>query len=200
MPKKDTLSVEIPELRRERVTFTIVGDSSLIVHKWSDKAKREMLDKQQKKATPKREGKNPEQDFRDALYILPNNGDKKEHYGFPSIGFKKAAIRAANDAGMNMTDARRFFHVVGEFIEIKGVPTIREDMVKLNGKVADIRYRPEFKEWEADINVDFNPNTISASQIINLFNLAGFGVGIGDWRPEKDGTHGMFHIKSNGRG
>jgi hypothetical protein len=29
---------------------------------------------------------------------------------------------------------------------------------------------------------------------VNLFNTAGFGVGIGEWRSEKDGQHGMFHV------
>lgn len=40
----------------------------------------------------------------------------------------------------------------------------------------------------------FNRNVLSAAQIVNLFNTAGFGVGIGEWRSEKDGHYGMFHV------
>jgi hypothetical protein len=44
------------------------------------------------------------------------------------------------------------------------------------------------------VRVRFNANVLSAAQIVNLFNTAGFGVGIGEWRPEKDGQFGMFHV------
>ncbi|KKK80438.1 hypothetical protein LCGC14_2823510, partial [marine sediment metagenome] len=31
--------------------------------------------------------------------------------------------------------------------------------------------------------------------LIYIFDLAGFHIGIGDWRPEKSGhTFGMFHV------
>jgi hypothetical protein len=44
------------------------------------------------------------------------------------------------------------------------------------------------------LDVRFNRNVLSAAQIVNLFNTAGFGGGIGEWRPEKDGQFGMFHV------
>jgi len=37
---------------------------------------------------------------------------------------------------------------------------------------------------------------ISDEQVVNLVNTAGFGVGIGEWRIEKKGEHGTFHVKS----
>ena len=48
------------------------------------------------------------------------------------------------------------------------------------------------------MSVRFNANVLSAEQIINLFNTAGFGVGIGEWRSEKDGQHGLFHVATVG--
>ena len=35
----------------------------------------------------------------------------------------------------------------------------------------------------------------SEAQLINLVNAGGFAVGIGEWRPEKDGQHGMYCLK-----
>jgi hypothetical protein len=29
---------------------------------------------------------------------------------------------------------------------------------------------------------------------MNLLNTAGFAVGVGEWRPEKDGQYGMFRV------
>jgi hypothetical protein len=31
---------------------------------------------------------------------------------------------------------------------------------------------------------------------VNLFNTAGFAIGVGEWRPQRDGSYGMFHIAS----
>jgi len=65
----------------------------------------------------------------------------------------------------------------------------------LGNGAADIRYRPEFDPWSVDLEIKYNAAVLSAEQIVNLVNLAGFSVGVGDWRPEKSGTHGTFHIE-----
>jgi hypothetical protein len=42
--------------------------------------------------------------------------------------------------------------------------------------------------------VKHNANVMSAEQILNLFSTAGFAVGVGEWRPERDGQFGRFHV------
>jgi len=37
---------------------------------------------------------------------------------------------------------------------------------------------------------------MSLEQIINCINAGGYTVGIGEWRPEKDGNFGMFHVEA----
>ena len=34
-----------------------------------------------------------------------------------------------------------------------------------------------------------------ASVILMLFNLGGFACGVGEWRAEKGGSFGMFHVE-----
>ena len=46
--------------------------------------------------------------------------------------------------------------------------------------------------------VAFNANVLSAEQIVNLFNTGGFGIGVGEWRPQKDGPFGRFHVATTG--
>jgi hypothetical protein len=188
------MGVIIPRINIQRVQLTVIGDSPLISHQWSEKAKKEMLDKQMKQAKQAKEAKNPEQDYLDSLYTHPDGG-----YGFPAIAFKAAAVTACTSAGsMTKVAARQAFHVVGELVRIEGEPRMREDMVRVGMGTADIRYRGEFPEWRAVVTVDYNPNVLSVAQIINLFNLAGFGVGVGEWRPEKDGSYGRFHVAREG--
>jgi hypothetical protein len=186
-------SIQIPRIEVERFAIKLVGDSSLIMHKWSEKAKKEMLDKQMKVAKKGREAKNPEQDFKDCIYHHPDGG-----YGFPSVAFKNAAVSACRFTdGTKMTVARGAFHVEGEYVRIDGGdPVPREDMVRVGMGTADIRYRAEFPIWQATVVITYNKHALSKEQIVNLFNLAGFGVGIGEWRPEKNGQFGRFHVET----
>ncbi len=187
---KNEQNVEIPSIQVQRAQITLVGDSPLIMHKWSEKAKKEMLDKQMKIARTAREAKDPERDYQESIYHHPDGG-----YGFPSVAFKNAAVGACRFTdGTKMTVARGAFHVDGEFVKIRGEPVPREDMVKLATGTADIRYRAEFTDWSAVVNLSYNKSVLSLAQIVNLFNLAGFGVGVGEWRPEKNGQFGRFHV------
>jgi hypothetical protein len=193
MAATSTTTVTLPPLQIETVNVTLIGDTPLIVHRWSEKAKKQMLDKQMKKASAGKEAKDPERDFRESLYVLEDGT-----YGFPIIGFKAAAVTACTSIGsMTKVAARQAFHVDGEFAVIEGdEPHMREDMVRVGMGTADIRYRGEFKNWWTTISVKFNANVMSAEQILNLMQTAGFAVGVGEWRPEKDGQFGRFHVAS----
>lgn len=189
--KKNEEVVELKSIRIERINLEIEGDSALIVHAWSAKAKKEMLDKQMKKAKTAKDAKDPQRDYEEAFYRLPDGKP-----GFPTIAFKQAAVSAGGrfSDGLKMTELRGAFFIDGELAEIKGKPNMREDMVRVGMGTADIRYRPEFKAWKVTLPIKYNADKISLEQLVNLFNLAGFGVGVGEWRPEKDGQYGMFHV------
>ena len=117
------------------------------------------------------------------------------------VGFKNAAVSGCRFAdGIKMTVARGAFHVVEELSPIEGEPSMRPggDMVRVGMGKADLRYRGEFRKWKTTLRIRYNASALSVEQIVNLFNSAGFGVGVGEWRPEKDGSHGMFHVATDG--
>lgn len=182
--------IELPQLEIQTVEITVIGDSPLIMHKWSEKAKSMMRDKQQKKATQGREAKNPKQEFEESIHRMADGGA-----GFPSIGFKAAAVTSCTSiAGVTKVAARQAFHVQGDLVPVLGSkPKMREDMVRVGMGVADIRYRAEFWPWHATLKISYNTRALSLEQIMNLLNTAGFGVGVGEWRPERDGQYGRFH-------
>lgn len=207
--KKDTEIISIPAIDIRIATITIKGDSPLIMHKWSEKSKKMMLDKQMKVATTKgHDAKNPFADFVDTIYFL---GDAPKidtpedfrsaiqsgvRFGFPAVGVKASAVSAGFRAGVtkNMVTMNGAFHIDDEYVEIIGSPVMREDMVRVGMGVADIRYRAEFPEWSATFTVRYNAGVLSLAQLCNLFNLGGFAVGIGEWRPEKGGNYGRYHV------
>ena len=187
----DEIRIELPKMNIQTVIIKLVGDSPLISHRWSSKAKTMMLDKQMGKAKAAKEKKDPEKDFKECLYEFPGGG-----YGFPSIAFKSAAVGACSHVdGVTKVVARGAFHINGELVKIIGKPTPRVDMVRNQTGVADIRYRAEFRKWSAEFEVRHNANVLTAEQVVNLFNTAGFSIGVGDWRPAKNGSYGMFHVE-----
>lgn len=189
--------IKIPPLQFKKVRITIEGMSPLMVQQFSQKSIRQMEDKQQKKATAARGAKDPEQCYQDSLYKLPNG-----NYGLPAVGLKKAAVGACtflND--LKKTEARGAFHVVAEgahgLVTINGTPVMDTRYVRLPsiGRPADVRYRGRFDTWEISFDVIYNAKFISADQIFNLYENAGFAVGLCEYRPERGGDLGLFKIK-----
>ena len=188
---KAETAIVLPRLDIKTFRLRLVGDSALICHAWSEKAKKMMLDKQMKKATGGKQAKDPEKDYQESLYHLESGG-----FGFPAVAFKAAAVDACSHiAGITKVAARGAFHIVGDMVRLEGAPSPREDMVRVGMGTADIRYRGEFKTWAVELLIRHNASVLSAEQVVNMFNTAGFAVGVGEWRPQRDGSFGMFHVE-----
>ena len=217
---KKTEIVEIKPIEMNTVEVTIQGDTPLIMHAWSEKAKRMMLETQQGKAKgKKKEFKNPVDDFIQSMYCLTEKPDTDglseeeceqafdkaikngAKFGFPITAFKQAAISAAYRMGwskdkMSLRGVLFIETDYGDMVEIKSdVPQMREDMVKIGMGTADIRYRGQFNNWSATFRLKYNVNgQYSLENILNIINAGGVVCGVGEWRPEKDGQFGTYHI------
>lgn len=47
-----------------------------------------------------------------------------------------------------------------------------------------MRTRPIFRDWAAEISVDFMPDQLNRSEVEEMVRTAGQIIGIGDWRPK----------------
>ena len=217
MPAKNVETIEIKPIEIQKTTIRVVGDTPLIMHAWSEKAKREILDKQMKKTKASaKQAKSPVEDFIRSMYWLEGIPEEMSEdgfeeairngarFGFPVTAFKQAAISAAYRLGWtkDKMSMRGAFFIDGDenqMVEIfSDVPVIREDMVKVGMGTADIRFRGEFRNWYAELTISYNKNgQYSLEQIINIINAGGYVCGIGEWRPERDGQYGMFHVAGN---
>lgn len=179
-------SVEVKEFSIREVVVPITGISPLVIHAWSQKAMIEIANKQAGKAKNKKhEVRIPEEEFEAAKHKSPQGWD-----GFPAAGFKAAMIRGAKMIGMVMKDTQTSFFVKADceetqLVEIIGSCRMRTDMVRVGMGAADLRYRPEYLNWSANLTIEFNAGMISVDQIYQLIKAAGYGCGIGEMRPEK---------------
>lgn len=211
--KKEIIEIKRPEI--VKTTVRIVGDTPLIMHRWTKKAKQQMLDKQMGKGTVKKEPKEPVTDFIQSMYwMTPLPTEMTEEafnaairdgakFGFPVTAIKQAAISSAYRCGMSKdkVSLQGAFFITGvgqeQLAEVKysAPPHIREDMVRIPGS-ADIRYRGQFDSWYMDLEISYNKaSAYSLKDVVNLIDLGGYNCGIGEWRPEKSGQSGMFHVE-----
>lgn len=213
--KTESVVAEIRPLDIKKVKIKIVGDTPLIVHAWSEKAKRQMLEAQMRTTKTKaKESRNPYEDFINSMYWLTEKPEatpeafakavkKGAKWGFPVGAIKQSANASAYRLGWvsNQMALRGSYFLETEFgdmFEIKGcVPEMREDMVRIGMGSADLRYRAEFKNWYAEMTLSYNASgNLTLEQILNCINAGGYCCGLGEWRVEKDGDFGRFHIET----
>lgn len=195
--------IQIQAIESETILVPIAGTTPLIVHNFSEKSKRQMLEAQQGKKSLK-ETRDPEAEYLAAFYRIVGE-DGEERYGFPVTAFKAATVGAARFwKGLKMTELRQFMFMHGiytsgdpqQLVEIKGEPHMREDVVRLGGmsRSADLRYRPEFPEWTTTLKVTYVKSALSRESVLSLIDAGGMGIGVGEWRPEKKGEFGTFAV------
>ncbi len=204
-----SVQINIPEINIKLATLRIEGMSPLIVHKFSEKARKEILDKAMQKPKAGREPKNPVMEFMQSLHwMTPMPGEYTEEafakalkkgarFGFPATGIKQSAVSAAYRAGLTKDKVSIYgaFHInCGELVEIQGTPVMREDYAVISNGAPEIRYRAEFPEWSMAFEIKYNAAVYSLEQIVTFFNFGGFAVGIGDWRIEKSGVFGAYKV------
>lgn len=189
-------AIQIDKIAAETLHIPILGTTPLIVHRFSEKAKRQMLDAMQGRKSPK-QPKDPQAEYEAAFYRLKDGG-----YGFPVIAFKAATVGGARFyGGVTMKALKQFIFFRGEVGEdgqslarIEGEPKIREDVVRVGRGGTDLRYRPEFPEWSTVIEVVYVTSVLTRASVLSLIDAGGMGVGVGEWRPERDGDFGTYRI------
>ena len=195
--------IDVQRIQAKRIIVPIVGTAPLIMHKWSEKAKRQMLDAMQGKRKVK-DVRDPEADYQSSMYrIAPGNAESE--YGFPVLGFKAAIVSAGRFFGKDlpMTAIRQFVFMTGATSDdgatllvplLNSEPHMREDTVRLSQSSTDLRYRAEFAGWRAELDITYVESKISQGTVLALVDAAGMGVGVGEWRPEKSGMNGTFTL------
>lgn len=223
-----SVGIVIPKLVLPTLTFKIKGlpGVPLVVHNMSEKAYREMLQRQMATTgtTKVKEPKDPQAEYEAAFYRFTDS----DKFGFPASAFKKVITRASKllkdtkqinldmiavrqtifieadgledrEIIVPLGDGKFFTHrVITPLIEIFGNPTMKMDVVRIGQGQTDIRFRPQFFDWTAIIRIKYNPELLSKEVVANLLYRGGMTVGIGEGRPEKSElSWGLFSIEGD---
>lgn len=196
--KEDVLDSAIVGI--QEITLTLQGrpGSPLVIHAFAEKAKQDIRDKQQKKAKKIKEERKPEEEFEAAKYV-----DAEGRECAPITALKKSIITSATAFDDLTKVALRQAIFVDSVaspgsslvpIELHdGTPAVgrmREDAVTIGMGTRGLAYRPEYREWQLRVRIEFNPRLVSEAQLIALVDQSGWGVGICEGRPERSSALG----------
>jgi hypothetical protein len=212
MPVKKTVDALTPVVIRplniQTVTIPIRGITPLIINSMSEKAKADLRRSQgiiaegdEPVKAKKKPPKDPQADYE---ACLNENRLSDGRNGFPATGFKASLVEGSRYVdGLPMTNAKGIIFVVADdvaagMVAIEGEPKMFEAFPKNSTGVIDIRYRPMYVDWSANLIVRFNADVLTSEYMANLAQLAGMYVGVGAWRPAskmaKNGQYGQYEV------
>lgn len=197
--------LDIQPIEMRGVFLNIIGTSPLIPHRFAQKAWQELLlpsltkNRAALESTLKHD---PLAEYRGCFY---RNREQKEStptlFHLPSGMIHGAMTSAALDiAGVAKAQLERLTSVTTPTLFLYGVPQMFMSMVRNSDqkRTPDVRTRPIFKQWAIrGLGIEFKRDVLGDNQIANLLAAAGIIVGVGDWRPQKGGSHGKFRIADN---
>lgn len=201
----EAVTIKAPNLRT--AVFRITGTAPYMQHRFSKKA--EIMAKQAEGSTARskkvRDARDFEKDFRDAQHIAAEGW-----HGIPAPAFRAALISACRLVGFQMTKAKLSVFVEADGHCAKdGTPLVRmlagapENVsmpVRNETGVADVRARPLWRTWQADLRITWDADQFTLADVSNLLMRAGRQVGIGEGRPDSKKSaglgYGMFTVES----
>jgi hypothetical protein len=169
-----------------------------------------MLAKQTKATKAGKEVRDPEADFVSSLYEMGDGG-----YGFPAMGVKNAILSVAHkDKGIARSAVMGALWLDADMVRTRPAlagaicdmplirihsdePRMREDMTKIGSglnKIANLSYRGQFTVWAMRVTGRFNTTVLTPDALAFLIQEAGTACGLGEWRNERKGMFGAFHL------
>lgn len=193
------VSIAIPAPNFKVLHLRIVGTAPYVQHKFSAKARNQIIATQEAGTVAAGKKIREPKDF-DAVYKGAMHRSKEGWIGIPAGSFRNAMISACRTVGYKMTHAKLAAYVFADgFDEDEGTPLVKIDGTPRrhttyarndNGSV-DIRVRPMWDEWSAEVRIRFDADMFSETDMVNLMMRVGMQVGIGEGRPDSKNSAGM---------
>jgi hypothetical protein len=195
-PPKGTIMIPAPDIHY--YILNIVGLTPLLTNKIPRRVFDWIGAKDEGLVAQPKEFVDPEKVFHECIHEMPDGSP-----GFPGGAWKKSCIIACTSLDRSILTkiaAKQIFHVMAELVKLESdKPFLAEHMGRNKQGGLVLLRRAQFNNWSANLPVRFNARKISIAQLLNLFNTAGLGVGVGCWRTFCDGTFGQYEVKEANR-
>jgi hypothetical protein len=193
--------VTIAPLQIGAATFRIRGTSPLVHHKFSQKAKDQIQQRQEEGAQGnKRRTKTPrdfQDDYERSLHRLADGS-----YGIPAGAFRAALVSACRLVNFKMTLAKLSVFVQADGYDVDGTALVRMTKgephptgplpVRNETGVVDLRNRAMFDPgWEALVTIRYDRQQFSLADVTNLLIRVGMQIGLLEGRNDSKNSCGF---------
>ena len=201
---KNEKSIELKPISPNIVTIKIIGDTDLILNKMNDRTIRALTGERTGKGKSL-ESPNVWEEIITAMHwrdekptdfteeglknALENNAPCLTAFGLYK-SFGDAVVR--NEIDKYATKFRASVNIIGKgnLIPIKFAEHYVDEKLMSPKKGSPVLvHMNRFSGWSAEITISYLETTYSLEQIINIINLAGFGLGIGSGRTSGYGRY-----------
>ena len=207
--KKDNGTIRLEPIEIKYATIAIEGDSDIVLNRMNARTVRQLTDERNDKKKTIKETPNVWEDIITAVhwrdgYPVENTRDLEEHHlaemlanNAPCItgfGLKKSFCQAVvrNEIDTYSTKFDNAMNVMPKLIPIKfAVHSLDETLMSPKKGAPVLARLNRFSGWSAEIPISYIENVYKLEQIVNIINLAGFGLGIGSGRSS---GYGRYHV------
>lgn len=201
MNESKKMEVMLEPISLARMKIQIRGKTPLLMDKFPDRTKKEILDKQSgvSKSSKKRV-RETDQETIEAVHRT-SKGD----VGFPVYGFKKGMMEVTSFVGDKFFSKKLVSGAIKIVNAEDGLIPItykKQDILEHNIE-SNTKFTPQFHNWKCELEIEYEKNNINPQDIVTLINYAGFYCGIGAWRPKSggggSGEYGMYEVAISGK-
>lgn len=207
-----TKTIELKEIKVKNASITIEGTSDLCLNKMNDRNTRTLLAEDRKKI---KEVPNKWEDVITAIHWKnPLPGDLYEKANeqmmlellnenapcISAFGLKKSFCQAVvrNEIDKYSTKFDNIMNVSAprNLVPIKFTSWSLDERLMSPKKGSPVSVALNiFGGWSAEFEINYTEHVYSLEQIVNIINLAGFGLGIGSGRTSGYGRYKVVNVK-----
>lgn len=210
--KKERI-IALEPIKVERATVFLEGDSDLVLNKMNARAIRKQVTKQKNERTTDeapnfwediitsvhwRDTLNMKDTYKEATEealrdLLQNNAPCITGFGLKK-SFCQAVVR--NEIDTYATKFDNAVNVIDRLEPITFTEHFVDEMLMSPKKGSPVLvHLNRFSGWRSQVHIIYTENVYSLQQIVNIINLAGFGLGIGSGRSSGYGRYHVVDVK-----
>ncbi len=189
------IEVNIEPIRTQILKVPIRGKTALLMDKFPEDVKQEILQKQSGSSQKMKKIRNIDKEVEDAIHYTQD----RKGIGFPAFAFKAGMVECTAFVGNTKYPTKKLLRGIKIINAIDGLVPIKfkkKDILE-HSVGSNTKFTPRFHDWSCELHIEFDKNNLSEGDLIYLINYAGYYYGIGSWSPRCGGDYGFYEVDKN---